>query len=60
LLSKAKEDLERALDLYSDIAPWGESTTQIRLTQDLLTEIKTRLEVVDPPRSIFNWKWWKP
>jgi Protein kinase domain len=57
LLSKAKEDLERALDLYSDIAPWGESTTQIRSTQELLTEVKSRLELVNPPKSIFNWKW---
>jgi len=60
LLSKAKEDLERALDLYSDIAPWGESTTQIRSTQELLTEVTSRLDVVKPPKSIMNWKWWNP
>ena len=58
LLSKSKEDLELALDLYSDIAPWGDSTTQIRSTQELLTDVKSRLEVVHPHRSIFNWKWW--
>ena len=58
LLHRAKDDLEEALKLYSEIVPWGESAKQIRATHDLLEKVKARLAEVDPP-SIFSWEWWK-
>ena len=59
MLSRAKDDLENALSIYSEIAPWGDSTNQIRQVQDSLDKVQARLEQVDPPGSIFSWKWWK-
>jgi hypothetical protein len=59
MLSRAKDDLENALSLYSEIAPWGDTTGQIRQVQDALDKVQQRMEQIDPPGSIFSWKWWK-
>jgi hypothetical protein len=59
LLSKGRDDLENALEMYAEIAPWGESTNQIRAIQELLDKIEDRLQIIDPPGSIFSWRWWK-
>ncbi len=59
MLSRAKDDLENALSIYSEIVPWGDSTNQIRQVQDALDKVQERLDQVDPPGSIFSWRWWK-
>jgi tetratricopeptide (TPR) repeat protein len=56
LLKKAKDDLEEALKIYSDLAPWGDSPSQIKAAQESLDRIKERLKFLDPP-SIWPWKW---
>jgi tetratricopeptide (TPR) repeat protein len=57
LLHRAKDDLEEALKLYSEIVPWGETPKQIRAAHDLLDKVKERLKEVDP--AVFSWEWWK-
>jgi tetratricopeptide (TPR) repeat protein len=59
LLAKAKDDLERALEIYARIAPWGDSAPQVKSVQAMLDKIESRLEVIDPPESILPWEWWK-
>ncbi len=59
LLKKAREDLKQALASYSDIAPWGDSTSQIRTVQDTLKKVEFRLSIVDPPNPLFPWNWFK-
>jgi hypothetical protein len=59
MLQKGRDDLENALEMYAEIAPWGDSTNQIRAIQELLDKIEDRLEIIDPPGSIFSWRWWK-
>ena len=56
-MKRAKDDLEEALMAYAQLAPWGESTTQIKAAQDALDRIKERLKVLEPS-SIWPWKWW--
>lgn len=59
LLLKAKSDLGNALEIYAQIAPWGDSTAQVRQTQATLQKVQIRLAIVDPVDSIFSWRWWK-
>jgi tetratricopeptide (TPR) repeat protein len=59
LLSKARSDLAEAIDIYAQIAPWGDSTAQIKSVQGVLEKIDSRLDLIDPVGSIFSWKWWK-
>jgi hypothetical protein len=59
MLSRAKDDLENALSIYSEIAPWGDTTNQIRQVQEALDKVQLRLDQLDPPASIFSWRWWK-
>jgi serine/threonine protein kinase len=59
LLKKAREDSQQALELYSEIAPWGDSTHQIRTVQDTLRRVEERLRIVDPPNPLFPWNWFK-
>jgi hypothetical protein len=58
LLEKSRDDLENALEMYAEIAPWGDSTNQIKSIQETLDRIDSRLQIIDPG-SIFSWKWWK-
>jgi eukaryotic-like serine/threonine-protein kinase len=57
LLKRAKTDLDEALKNYLQIAPWGDSTTQIPFVQDLLTEIQTRLAELGKPNPLLPWNW---
>ena len=59
LLSRAKDDLKKALEIYTQIAPWGDSTTQAKSAQAAIAKIENRIDEIDPPGSIFSWKWWK-
>ena len=59
MLSRAKDDLENALSIYSEIAPWGDTTNQIRQVQDALDKVRQRLDQLDPPTAVFSWRWWK-
>lgn len=59
LLKKAREDLKQALQMYSEIAPWGDTTNQIRIAQDTLNQVEGRLKKVDPPNPLFPWNWFK-
>jgi len=59
LLKKAKDDLKKALDGYSEIAPWGDTPNQIRITQDTLNQVDDRLKVLEPPNMLFPWNWFK-
>jgi len=55
MLSKAKEDMEAAIDLYSEIVPWGDSATQIKQLQALQSRIESRLKILEEPKSIWDW-----
>ncbi len=59
LLKKARDDLKQAVQSYSEIAPWGETTKQIRTAQDTLNQVEARLKTVDPPNLLFPWNWFK-
>ena len=59
LLKKAREDLKQALQGYSEIAPWGDTTNQIRIAQDTLNQVEERLKVLEPPNPLFPWNWFK-
>ena len=59
LLQKARDDLKQALEGYAEIAPWGDTTSQIRTTQDTLNQVEARLKTVDPPNPLFPWNWFK-
>jgi tetratricopeptide (TPR) repeat protein len=58
-LKKAREDLNEALKRYSEIAPWGDSETQIPSVQDSLEQVESRLKEVDPLNRLLPWNWWK-
>jgi eukaryotic-like serine/threonine-protein kinase len=59
LLSKAKENLQKALKLYSELAPWGDSANQLNQVEDALATVETRLKEVNPPNPLFPWNWFK-
>jgi eukaryotic-like serine/threonine-protein kinase len=59
LLKRAKTDLDEALKNYLQIAPWGDSTTQIPSVQDSLAEVQTRLAELDKPNPLLPWNWLK-
>jgi tetratricopeptide (TPR) repeat protein len=46
-VSRAKDDYERALRLYQDIAPWGNANTSITKVQSSLESVYTRLEELE-------------
>jgi serine/threonine protein kinase len=58
-LKKALNDFNDALKAYMQIAPWGNSTTQILSVQESLAKVKQRLDVVDLPNSLLPWNWLK-
>jgi len=59
LLKKAREDSKQALETYSEITPWGDSTNQIKIIQELLNRVEERLKIVDPPNPLLPWNWFK-
>jgi serine/threonine protein kinase/tetratricopeptide (TPR) repeat protein len=59
ILRKSKESLRQAIETYSQIAPWGESTKQIRLVQGVLDSVEDRLKELNPPNPLFPWNWFK-
>ena len=58
-LKKAQNDLNDALKIYLQIAPWGDSTAQILSVQDKLGEVGRRLTEVDKPNPLLPWNWFK-
>ena len=58
-LKRAKKELEDSLESYLHIAPYGDSTAQIQVIQDLLTEIIARLDALNKPNPLLPWTWFK-
>jgi hypothetical protein len=58
-LKKARDDFNDALKAYMQIAPWGNSTTQILSVQDSLAKVEQRRKEVDPPNPLLPWNWIK-
>src|SRR5438034_44644 len=54
LLRINKRDTE-AIDVYSEIVPWGDSATQIKQLQALQSRIESRLKILEEPKSIWDW-----
>jgi hypothetical protein len=59
ILKKSQENLRQAIETYSQIAPWGESTKQILLVQGALNSMEARLKELNPPNPVFPWNWFK-
>jgi eukaryotic-like serine/threonine-protein kinase len=58
-LKKAKSEFGDALRVYLQIAPWGDSTTQILGVQDSLGEAEQRLSEIGKPNPLLPWNWFK-
>ncbi len=58
-LKKAESDFDAALQTYLQITPWGDSTTQILGIQDLLGEVRQRLNAINKPNPLLPWNWFK-
>ncbi len=58
-LKKAKSELDDALKTYLQIAPWGDSTTQIVSIQNSLGEVQQRLNELSKPNPLLPWNWFK-
>ena len=59
LLKRAQEHLRQALESYSRIVPWGDSTAQILAVQEALKHVEERLRELNPPNPLFPWNWFK-
>jgi eukaryotic-like serine/threonine-protein kinase len=59
LLKTAKKDLDEALKSYLQIAPWGDSATQVPAVQDALGEVELRLKELEKPNPLLPWNWFK-
>ncbi len=46
-IQRAKDDYERALGLYENVAPWGNAYTSIARVQQSLESVNSRLEQID-------------
>ncbi len=58
-LKKSKSELGDALKVYLQIAPWGDSTTQILSVQESLGEVEQRLSEISRPNPLLPWNWFK-
>jgi hypothetical protein len=58
-LKKAKSNLDEALKIYLQIAPWADSTKQIPSIQDSLKLIDQKLAELDKSGSLLPWNWFK-
>jgi eukaryotic-like serine/threonine-protein kinase len=59
LLKKAKADLGEALKNYLQIAPWGDSTSQILSIQETAKEVEQRLTELEKGNPLLPWNWFK-
>ena len=58
-LKKAKREFDDALEIYLEISPWGNSSSQAAAVQDLLAEAEQRLNEIRTPNPILPWNWFR-